>query len=210
MDWQGMVLLGAWYGINPGMGWLFAVALGMQRGSGRAVWRALSPMVLGHVTAVGVVLVTFGAARIVVPPNALNVVVGLLLLALGGYRLWSHSHPRFGGMPIDFWDLATWSFLMATAHGAGFMVLPFVIPGQTAVSGAGHDHARHIAIGSTPPAAAAIALAIHTLAYFAVMAFVAWAVYRKLGLGLLRKAWFNLDWMWAGALAIAGMIVLLK
>src|SRR5689334_18982593 len=63
MDWQAMVLLGAYHGINPGMGWLFAVALGLQQGSARGVWRALPPIVAGHALSIGVVLVTVGVRR---------------------------------------------------------------------------------------------------------------------------------------------------
>ena len=122
MDWQAMVFLGAYHGINPGMGWLFAVALGLQQGSARGVWRALPPIVAGHALAVGVVLVTVGLAQIVVPPGPLNALVAALLISMGLYRLWRHRHPQFGGMQVGFRDLTAWSFLMASAHGAGLMV----------------------------------------------------------------------------------------
>ena len=208
MDWQAVLLLGAFHGINPGMGWLFAVALGMQRRSARGIWRALPPIALGHAGAVGVVVLIAGLARLAVPTESLNGLVALVLITLGLYRLWRHRHPRFGGMQVGFRDLATWSFLMASAHGAGLMVLPFVMPASAAIAAAGHDHARHVSVGSGH--AAAMAVGLHTLAYFTVMVMAAWVVYEKLGLGLLRKAWFNVDWLWAGALVIAGMVVLLK
>jgi hypothetical protein len=208
MDWQAMVFLGAFHGINPGMGWLFAVALGMQQGSARGVWRALPPIALGHAMAVGVVVLTIGLARLAVPTGALNVLVALMLITLGLYRLWRHRHPRFGGMQVGFRDLTAWSFLMASAHGAGFMVLPFVMPTMVTMTAAGHEHAHHV--GSASANVAAMAVALHTLAYFTVMVLVAWVVYRKLGLGLLRKAWFNVDWLWAGALVVTGTVVLLK
>jgi hypothetical protein len=214
MDWQAMVLLGAYHGINPGMGWLFAVALGMQQGSARGVWRALPPIALGHAAAVSVVLFTFVMLQVVVPLDALKVVIALMLMTLGLYRLWRHRHPRFGGMQVDFRDLSVWSFLMASAHGAGFMVLPFVMPAPATLSAAGHAHASHIAAmasTSTNMAAAnAMAVAVHTLAYLTVMALTAWVVYRKLGLSLLRRAWFNMDWVWAAALVVTGVVVLLK
>src|SRR5262245_57233222 len=105
MDWQAMVFLGAYHGINPGMGWLFAVALGLQQGSARGVWRALPPTVAGHALSVGVVLVIVGLAQLVVPLDALNVFVAALLIAMGLYRLWRHRHPRFGGMQVGFRDL---------------------------------------------------------------------------------------------------------
>ena len=208
MDWQAMVFLGAYHGINPGMGWLFAVALGMQQGSARGVWRALPPIALGHAAAVGVVIVLAAAARLVVPLAALNGVLAAALMSLGGYRLWRHRHPRVGGMQVGFRDLTLWSFLMASAHGAGLMVLPFVLPAAATVAAADHHHAHHVQ--ATAAQAAATAVALHTAAYFSVMALAAWIVYWKLGLGLLRKAWFNMDWLWAGALVLTGMVVLLK
>ena len=111
-------------------------------------------------------------------------------------------------MQVGFRDLVAWSFLMASAHGAGFMVLPFVMSTPATVTAAGHDHAQHMAAASVNVAMGSVGL--HTLAYFTVMALAAWVVYRKLGLGLLRKAWFNVDWLWAGALVVTGVVVLLK
>ena len=211
MEWQAMVVLGAYHGINPGMGWLFAVALGMQQGSARGVWRALPPIAVGHAAAVGVVLVAATVAGLIVPLDTLKVIVALMLMMLGLYRLWRHRHPRYGGMQVGFRDLTAWSFLMASAHGAGFMVLPFVMPASAPASAAIHPHAAHIAAAHAQLATTAAAAAgIHTLAYFVVMAGAAWIVYRRLGLRLLRQAWINMDWVWAGALVITGVVVLLK
>ena len=209
MDWHAMVFLGAYHGINPGMGWLFAVALGMQQGHARGVWRALPPIALGHAVAVGVVLLCVGLAQVVIPMDTLRVLVAVMLTMLGLYRLWRHRHPRFGGMQVGFRDLTVWSFLMASAHGAGFMVVPFVMSAPM-VSAAGHEHMHHMAEASNGAAAGAMAVTIHTLSYFVVMTMAAWIVYRKLGLSLLRKAWLNVDWMWAGALVLTGLIVLFK
>ena len=208
MDWHAMVLLGAYHGINPGMGWLFAVALGMQQGSARGVWRALLPVALGHAAAVGLVVAAVALAQRVVPLQALKGVVASALMTLGLYRLWRHRHPRCGGMQVNFRDLTLWSFLMASAHGAGFMVLPFVMPTAAAVAAADHTHAHHADAAAANVAVAAVAL--HTATYFTVMVLAAWLVYRKLGLSLLRKAWFNMDWLWAGALVLTGLIVLLR
>jgi hypothetical protein len=213
MNWQAMVFLGAYHGINPGMGWLFAVALGLQQGSARGVWRALPPIAAGHALSVGVVLVTVRVAQVVVPPDALNVFVAALLIAMGLYRLWRHRHPRFGGMQVGFRDLTAWSFLMASAHGAGLMVLPFVMRRPAPLSAAAPplgEHAHHIASASTNVAAVDVmALAIHTMAYLVVMTLAAWVVYRKLGLRLLRTSWFDMDRMWAAALVVTGLFVLL-
>jgi hypothetical protein len=210
MEWNAILLLGAYHGINPGMGWLFAVALGMQRGSARGVWRALPPIALGHAVAVGVVLLTAGLAGLVVPLHVLKIVVATILVTFGLYRLWRHRHPRFGGMQVGFRDLTIWSFLMASAHGAGLMVLPFVMEMPASVSAAGHEHATDAAAASAGlPWASAAAVGLHSLAYLIVAALTAWIVYRRLGLMLLRTAWFNLDWLWAGALVVTGVAVLL-
>jgi hypothetical protein len=111
-------------------------------------------------------------------------------------------------MQVGFRDLTVWSCLMASAHGAGLMVLPFVMPASAPLLAGGHEHAGHAAAAGGDIAVAAVAL--HTLAYFTVMALAAWVVYRKLGLGLLRKAWFNVDWLWAGALLVTGLAVLVN
>lgn len=203
-----MVLLGAFHGINPGMGWLFAVALGMQAGNARGVWRALPPIALGHALAVGVILAAAALAQILIPPAALKVGVACCLTTLGGYRLWRHRHPRFGGMRVGFRDLTVWSFLMASAHGAGFMILPFVMTMPADVLAAGHTHAAHVAATTTLPLMGVSAWAIHTCAYLATTALAAQVVYRKFGLMFLRTAWLNMDAMWAGALLITGLIVL--
>jgi hypothetical protein len=207
MEWNAVLLLGAYHGINPGMGWLFAVALGMQQGSARGVWRALPPIALGHTAAVGAVLLVAGLAQMVVPLPVMKLVVAGALVALGLYRLWRHRHPRFGGMRVGFRDLTIWSFLMASAHGAGFMVLPFVMGISNHVLAAGGSHAHAPAMTGAVPWVGAMALSLHTLAYLLVLAFAAWIVYRKLGLAILRTAWFNLDLIWAATLVVTGLFI---
>jgi hypothetical protein len=207
MEWNAVLFLGAYHGINPGMGWLFAVALGIQQGSERGVWRALPPIALGHAAAVGTVLLVAALAQMIVPLAVMKVVVATVLVALGLYRLWRHRHPRFGGMRVGFRDLTMWSFLMASAHGAGLMVLPFVMGISNHVLAAGGSHAPHAAaMNAAVPWVGAVALSLHTLAYLFVLAFAAWIVYRKLGLALLRTAWLNLDLIWAAALVLTGAL----
>ena len=206
-----MIGLGAYHGINPGMGWLFAVALGMQAGRASAMWRALPPIALGHVLAVGVVVALAASARIVLPLDLLKVVIAVSLMTLGGYRLWRHRHPRFGGMQVGFRDLTIWSFLMASAHGAGLMVVPFLGDSDGSVSAvaAGHEH-HAIATVSSTAWTDAMAVGLHSLSYLLVSTLLAWIVYRKLGVAFLRVAWFNLDWVWAGALVLTGVFVTLN
>jgi hypothetical protein len=208
MEWTAMLALGAYHGINPGMGWLFAVALGMQRRSVRGVWGALPPIALGHAVAVAMVVVLGAMVGLVLPAPVLRAVIATTLISLGSYRLWRHQHPRFGGMQVGFRDLTIWSFLMASAHGAGLMLLPWLMTMPADVSAAG-DHAAH-AISANAGASwvGLLAVGTHTVAYLCVMTLAAWVVYRRLGLAFLRRAWFNLDWVWAGALIVTGIAVL--
>jgi hypothetical protein len=211
MEWQAMLLLGAYHGINPGMGWLFAVALGMQRRSAWGVWRALPPIALGHAASVAAVLVAAAIVGVVVPMAAMQASVAIVLIALGVYRLWRHRHPRCGGMQVGFRDLTIWSFLMASAHGAGLMLLPFVMPTTVEVSASVGEHAGHVmAVSSGPSWVGLLSVALHTASYLCVMTLAAWIVYRKLGLAFLRTAWLNLDWAWAGALVVTGLAVLFR
>jgi hypothetical protein len=201
--WVGIVLLGVWHGINPGMGWLFAVALGLQEGKGTGVWRALPPLALGHGLAIAGTILLAALVGLIVPPGALKWVVVLTLLAFAVYRLFSHRHPRFGGMRVGARDLTIWSFLMATAHGAGLMVLPFVLGLEFSMHGGGH--AGHLSMIGDPAVGLAATL-VHSAAYLLVTTLLAWVVYAWLGVRLLRQAWFNLDVVWAVALATTGAL----
>jgi hypothetical protein len=203
-----MLLLGAFHGINPGMGWLFAVALGMQERKGSAVAKALVPIALGHALAVVSVVMAAAYLGMALPQNAIRYSVAAILFSLGIYLLVGHHHPRWIRMQVGFRDLTLWSFLMASAHGAGLMVLP-VLLGASAVQAAdpmsGHLHAS----AAASPIAALLAAGIHTAAYLAVTGMVAWVVYTKLGLAILRTAWLNLNQVWAGALVITGLVTLM-
>jgi hypothetical protein len=200
--------LGAVHGINPAMGWLFAVALGLQEKKGRAVWRALPPLALGHAVAVAVVVAVGVLAGRVIPADVLRFGVAAVLLLFGTHRLLrGHRHPRFGGMRVGPRDLTIWSFLMATAHGAGLMVLPFVV-GTEVTAHAGHaGHTAHAGVLAGQGAALGAA-ALHALSYLVVTGVIAVVVYHKLGLRLLRTAWINLDVVWAGALIMTALITL--
>jgi hypothetical protein len=203
-----MLLLGAYHGVNPGMGWLFAVALGMQQRNGGAVARSLVPLATGHTLAIGSVVLAAALFGLAVPPGALRYPIGAILIALGLYRLKRHRHPRWVRMQVDFRDLTIWSFLMASAHGAGLMVLP-VLLGTHAVEAVEHAAGHHALVDTASPLAMLVATLVHTVGYLAVTGLVAWMVYWKLGLALLRKAWFNLDLIWAGALVGTGIATVL-
>ena len=122
-----LVGLGAVHGLNPGMGWLFAVALGLQERSRRALWRALPPLALGHAGAIALAVAVAAGLGHAFPARELRWAVAVALVGLGVLRLVRHGHPR-GGFRVGGRDLALWSLLMATAHGAGLMVLPLVLP----------------------------------------------------------------------------------
>jgi hypothetical protein len=199
--WVTLFLLGAYHGINPAMGWLFAVALGLQKKSGRAVWESLAPIATGHVAAIAAVILVAVLAGTVVPVGVLRIAVAVILIGFGMYRIVSKSHPRFGGMQVGFRDLTVWSFLMACAHGAGLMLLP-VLLGMSAV-GAGHE--SHISAFPSVKMQL-VAVAIHTCGYLLLTGTIAWIVFSRLGVSVLRKAWLNLDFVWALALiATAGL-----
>ncbi len=206
-SWGALFALGAFHGINPGMGWLFAVALGMQEHRSGAVWRALIPLGAGHALAVAAALLVALAAETMVPDQYVRWPVALLLVALGIFRLVRHRHPRWASMRVDMKRLTAWSFLMATAHGAGLMVLPIFLhitaTAQAVGATAGHHVHAGIAAGSGP-LAGLLATLVHAAGYLAVAALTAWIVYEKLGVGLLRRAWINLDLIWAGALIATG------
>ena len=192
-----LFLLGAYHGINPGMGWLFAVARGMQEHRARAVVWSLPPIVLGHALSIGVVVLIAGLVQLALPLMYIRIGVAVTLMGLGVYKLIRSRHFRWGGMQVGFRELTIWSFLMASAHGAGLMVLPVVLAGPHA-----HRHAASAGAGGV------WATLIHTLGYFTVTAVVALLVYQKFGLAMLRRGWFNLDLVWAIALVVTGFVAL--
>jgi len=204
--WWLMVLLGAYHGTNPGMGWLFAVALGMQEQKGKAVARALVPIAVGHALAIGIVVLTAALLGLALPLMAIRYSVIGLLVGLGIYSLVGHRHPRWVRMQVGFRDLTAWSFLMASAHGAGLMIVP-VLLGSSTVEAA--DHVIGHQMAASPLLVGLLATLIHTTAYLAVMGILAWVVYRKFGLALLRKAWFNFNLVWGAALLATGLFTLL-
>lgn len=197
-----VIVLGAVHGINPAMGWLFAVSLGFQAQSGRAVWRALGPLALGHALAVAAALVTAAALGVVLPLALVRWTAAGALLAFGVFHLMSHRHPASsrGGMTVGAKDLTIWSFIVSSAHGAGLMVLPFVLGVSASGMGAGHAHAEHLA------GAGLLATAIHTASYLTTAGAIAWVIYSKLGLRLLRTAWVNVNVVWAIALIVTAVV----
>jgi hypothetical protein len=214
--WGAFILLGAYHGINPGMGWLFALSLGLQQRSRKAVLWALVPIALGHAIAIALTLAVVGLVQLKIPFRTLKFLVAGILFGLGLYRVFRSRHPRGAGMRVGFRDLTVWSFLMASAHGAGLMLAPVLLarPMQ------GMHHSMNSGVSSNSaasslagiePSLLALAVFVHTLGLILVAGAVAilfYQFYEKWGLGLLRHTWFNFDLLWAFALMIAGAAAL--
>jgi hypothetical protein len=202
--WLAVTGLGAYHGLNPAMGWLFAVALGMHRHSQRVVVAALLPIAAGHASAVAAVLITFLAFGVIVDQEALRQGTGVILIG------WAAWHAAFGhrrririGMQTGLLGLSLWSFLMASAHGAGLMLIPVVVPLCLADSPGG------TLTSSGSLAISAAALGFHTLAMLVTILAVSLVVFRWTGLAFLRGAWINADLLWSAALAASGFLLVI-
>jgi hypothetical protein len=207
--WLAVFGLGIFHGINPAMGWLFAVALGLQEQKRAAVFRALPPIVLGHALSIGIIIAAVLVARISLPHRALKIAAAAILFTFGLYRLFRSRHPNWVGMRVGFGDLTLWSFIMASAHGAGLMLVPFFLGSPAARNAHHHDsHALAFANFSAPSLLAASVI-VHTLGYLITTALIAIVVYEKLGVAILRHAWFNIDLVWMVALMVTGVLILL-
>jgi hypothetical protein len=214
--WVTLALLGAYHGLNPGMGWLFAVARGLQEQRRQAVVQSLLPIALGHAASIALVVAVVGGVQALAAPAPLRAVGAAVLIVFGIFKLvrprW---HPRWVGMRVGAGELAVWSFLMATAHGAGLMLFPVLLALPASAhaplaDGASHAHSHGAATGLGPASIGqdAGAVLVHTLAMLLVMGAVALVVYEKVGLAVLRRAWINLDLIWAIAIVAAGAFTL--
>jgi hypothetical protein len=216
--WLALIALGAYHGLNPAMGWLFAVSLGLQEGRREAVLKAFWPIALGHALSVTLVVVAVLALQVVVPLEVLRYLAAGTLITFGLYKLVRRKHPRWVGMRVGFRDLTLWSFIMASAHGAGLMLVPVLLKLSGTMHEMGHEaheahehwgHSVHLFLTNPEALTDLAAVAVHTLSMFAVMAVVALLVYDRLGLMILKRTWFNVDLLWAGALVGTGVITLL-
>jgi hypothetical protein len=205
------------------MGWLFAVALGLQERSRTAVLRALVPIAVGHEASLAVVVALVSGLQVVASESVLRIAGALVLIGFGLYKfLRPRSHPRWVGMRVNTWELGLWSFLMSSAHGAGLMLFPVLLglpAGAAAAATAATAHAEvggepHLHLAGSGITGAMVvqdlaAVTIHTAAMLLVMAAVAAVVYEKVGLAVLRRAWVNFDVVWAAAIVGAGLFTLL-
>jgi hypothetical protein len=210
--WLAVLALGAYHGLNPGMGWLLAVSNGMHARRAGAVWRALPPIACGHFLAMAAALLPFALLGLYLGNlDEIRAAAGLLLLAIGAYKLLSPRHPRFLAR-IGPTQITWWSFLMATAHGAGLMLVPVALGLCTGSGGVQGAHRALLELGAGSLALALLAATAHTVAMVATGGAIAWAVYRYAGVAFLRRSWLNFDLLWAlllvgvGALALASAL----
>src|SRR5919112_5885592 len=139
--WILLGLLGAYHGLNPAMGWLFAVALGMQEGDRRAVVRALPPIAIGHEADIALAALLVLGLGVLADTSALKVGAGVALVAFGVFRFVKpRAHFRWVKARVNRVELGWWAFLMATAHGAGLMVAPVLLGAGAAGTAAADDH----------------------------------------------------------------------
>jgi hypothetical protein len=199
--WLALAGLGAFHGLNPAMGWLFAVALGLHRHNRRVVWLSPLPIALGHALSIAIVAGAFLWAGLAIDPRAVRIGAGIFLIGWALYHWrYGHRHRVRVGMRTGLAGLAVWSFLMATTHGAGLMLFPVLMPlcfpavGKPTMTG--------------PFLTALLGLGIHTLMMLTVSTAVAVTVYEWIGLEILRHAWLNVDLIWTLALLLAGGLLL--
>ena len=211
--WLTLAGLGVYHGVNPAMGWLFAVSRGMQERSRRAVLRSLVPIAIGHEMSIALVAALVVGLEVVTDSSTLRIVAAAVLFGFGIFRFVKpRAHFRWTSMRVSDRELTLWSFLMSTAHGAGIMVAPVLIGLQGAIDRSGaraHDQAD-LGLLNASLGVGAVGIALHVAAMLAVMGVVAIVVYERLGLKVLRTAWLNTDRLWAGAFVLAAFITLLS
>ncbi|WP_424629852.1 hypothetical protein [Bradyrhizobium sp. SYSU BS000235] len=203
--WLTIAGLGAFHGLNPAMGWLFAVALGLHRKNRTIILEALPSIALGHALSVAIIVSAVVLVGFFINERAVLIASGLLLIGWAIYhQIYGHRHRVRFGMKTGLAGLTVWSFLMATAHGAGLMLLPVLIPLCLASS----------AMKNITPensfATMLTAVGVHTTAMLVVTGAIAILVYEWIGVAILRSAWINLDLIWVLALSVTGAILLIS
>jgi hypothetical protein len=202
-SWLAVVGLGLFHGVNPAMGWLFAVALGLHRQSQRAVFLSLLPISIGHAVAVGMVAMGPLILGLMVDPMVCKRVAGVALLAFASWHAaYGHRRRLRVGMQTGLAGLLLWSFLMANAHGAGLMLIPVLL--TTCLSGSA---ASELTVSNSIPAALSL-IGVHTGTMLATIAVVSVGTYNWMGVAVLRRGWVNLDLLWIIALGICGLVLL--
>jgi hypothetical protein len=202
--WLILIALGAFHGLNPAMGWLFAVTLGLYRKSRATVLLSLVPIALGHALAIALVVYAVLILDTAIDARTFRILSGVLLIGWGIYHaLYGHKHRLRIGLSTGLIGLGVWSFVMATAHGAGMMLIPVLMPLEQAGA-----HAQHVPLTASF-AVASLAVLVHSVAVLAVTGVVALLVYDWIGIDFLTRGWINLDLVWTAALIGIGLWQLL-
>jgi hypothetical protein len=203
--WLAIVGLGMYHGVNPAMGWLFAAALGFHRGRRSVVVQSLIPIAIGHLLSIAVVAETVLVLGVIIDRRLLLMAAGVGLILWALYHLaYGSRHPARIGMQAGLAGLLVWSFLMASAHGAGLMLVPAVAP----LCFSGNEMSGMTIAGALVTSLAAVG--IHTVVMVGVSGVIAVLVYDWIGVGFLRRGWVNFDWLWTAALGATGIIVLAR
>ena len=204
--WWAVVASGLYHGINPGMGWPLAVSAALMERRSSALPAAVMALAAGHFLAMTAILLPFS---LMVPlatwERELRLAAGLLVIAMGAYLLITRRHPRFLAR-VPPGRLVLWSFLAATAHGAGLMLVPIYLGlcGDPALLDAGHRAAGDLM--ATTLGTALLVAVVHTATMSLAGGALAVGVYLWLGLRFLQRSWFNLDVVWALSLIAVGTI----
>lgn len=205
--WLAVVASGLYHGVNPGMGWPLAVSAALMERSSRALLRALWPLTIGHLLAMLLVILPFALLVALVEwQQQIRIGASLLVIGFGIFRLVNRRHPRaLARIPPT--QLGLWSFAVAIAHGAGLMLVPIYL-GLCRAADLGRSHEAAGALINADLRMAVLVSAVHTAAMIAAGGFLAWLVYRYLGLKFVSRSWFNLDAIWALSLILVGALSL--
>ena len=205
--WLAVVASGLYHGVNPGMGWPLAVSAGLIERSSYALVMALWPLTVGHRVAMFVVILPFALLLALVEwQHQIQIGASLLVIGFGIFRFVNRRHPRVLAR-IRPTQLGLWSFVVAIAHGAGLMLVPIYLGlCQAADVDEGHEAAG--ALINANLAMAVLVSVVHSVAMIAAGGFLAWLVYRYLGLKFVSRSWFNLDATWAFSLVLVGALSL--
>ena len=189
------------------MGWPLAVSAGLMEKSSRALVAALWPLTLGHLLAMLVVILPFALLVSVVEwQQQIQIGASLLVIGFGVFLLVNRRHPRALAR-IRPTQLGLWSFAVAIAHGAGLMLVPIYL-GLCRAADLGNGHEAAGALINANLGMAVVVSAVHSLAMIAAGGFLAWLVYRHLGLKFVSRSWFNLNATWAFSLILVGALSL--
>ena len=205
--WLAVVASGLYHGLNPGMGWPLAVSAGLMERSSRALVAALWPLTVGHMLAMlGVILPFSVLAALVQWRPQIQIGASLLVIGFGIFRLVNRRHPRALAR-IRPTQLGLWSFAVAIAHGAGLMLVPIYL-GLCRPADLDRGHEVAGALINANLGMAVLVSVVHSVAMIAAGGFLAWLVYRYLGLKFVSRSWFNLDAAWASSLILVGALSL--